>query len=269
MKGIIHQAKLVTIIGKAFLQAHSAYRLAALMWIVNGFITPLLLLTIWLTIRQNNSLAYDQNQFITYYFLVVIVTRLTQSWSAESLGRKIKEGDLARHLVQPISFLNPEIAADIAYKTIRLISLLPFVLIVILFWRHHLVMNLSALNIGLFTLAIIFGYILSLLSETCIGLLSFWLEHYEGVYTMFSLTRELLSGFMVPLALMPSSLQHITRWSPFRYFLSYPIEIITTHSTQTQISQGFLGMAIWLVILTALVRYLYSQGVKKFTAAGI
>ena len=80
-------------------QANLNYPLGILIWIFNGFITPLILMGVWLTIRRQQPLALNEAQIVTYYFLSILTQRLTQSWTGETLGIQIKDGELSESTV--------------------------------------------------------------------------------------------------------------------------------------------------------------------------
>jgi ABC-2 type transport system permease protein len=235
------QIKLLPVLIKTYWQRHIVYRLGALIWIINGFVTPLVLMGIWLTIRKHNNLPLTENQIITYYLLTTLVVRITQSWVDLDLSYLIKEGEISNFLIKPLYYWIPELAKDISLKTIRLISLIPFLFIIWIAFKDQINLHLNLINIILFILSSILGYFINFIMQNIVGLCTFWLKHYQGLSTLYSLVKSLLSGVAIPISLMPGYLAVISKYSPFRYIISFPIEIIMNTISTTQILFGFSG----------------------------
>lgn len=76
------------------------------MWIINGTIAPLILMYVWILVCRNNPSAFLDSQIIAYYLLGIVVLRLTQSWSMEDLGQKIKDGFMSIMIFRGISLVD-------------------------------------------------------------------------------------------------------------------------------------------------------------------
>lgn len=246
------------------------YRFGAVVWIVNGAIGPLILMYVWLLVSQNHSLALTNSQIISYYLLSIVVVRLTQSWSMEDLGQKIKDGLISIHLIKPISYQIHQVSKDFSLKVIRLITLIPFILVFTWIFMDSLqAIDTSPDAIALFTIAALLGYWINYYLQNAVGLLAFWLQDTYGANHLFFTTSSLFSGQTVPFALMPLGLQLIFVYLPFRYILSFPIEILTGQLTPEAIAAGFLWGAFWLCIVILLSRAMYKLGIKNYTSLGI
>lgn len=268
-KYLTSQIKLVFPLAKIVWQSHLVYRWSQLVWIINGFITPLLLMSVWLTIRKHNNLVLNDNQIITYYLLTAVIFRITQSWTGEDLGFKIKDGDLSSFLVKPLSFWAPALGKDLGLKGIRLLSLLPFIIISFLIYQHQISITHNYFYLLSFVVFSAFGYLINFIMQNIIGLSAFWLEHIDGANTMYNLISSILSGVLIPLSLMPDYLFKFAEYSPFRFLISYPIQILMEDLQASDIKIGiFIGL-LWITILLYLQELIYAKGLKKYTAVGI
>lgn len=263
------QLRLIPTFVRNYWQGHLNYRLASVLWIINGLIIPLVLLSVWLLIQQKQNLALSHNQLITYYVASVLIIRLTQTWVAWSISEIIREGNLSNLLVKPINIWIPEVARDIALKGIRLIFLLPFLLLVAIYFKDSIHITASPSTLVIFTVSLIVGYMINFLLQIIVGMLAFWLEHTDGAQTIYSLVRSLLSGELVPLALMPVTLSKSTSFLPFQYLVSFPAEVAMNLLSQEQIITNFIRASIWLIVLTFTCRWIIKRGMKQYTAIGI
>jgi ABC-2 type transport system permease protein len=79
----------------------------------------------------------------------------------------------------------------------------------------------------------------------------------------------LLSGEFIPLVILPFLAEYILKILPFRYTLSFPIEILIGRLTNYDIYTGFAIGMIWLVALYFIYKILYSISIRKYAAEGI
>jgi ABC-2 type transport system permease protein len=78
----------------------------------------------------------------------------------------------------------------------------------------------------------------------------------------------LFSGQFVPLQLMPQVIQNIARFLPFQLFKYYPIQLILGRLSPAEIIQGYLMGIFWLAVALLLFRWVWRNGLKKFSAVG-
>lgn len=249
-------------------ERHIEYRGAALMWILNGFMVPVILTLIWLTIRSHQQLPLDQSQIITYFFLSTITVRLTQSWTAERLGWQIKEGMFSQYLLRPVPYWLNFLGVDLGLKGVRMVSLAPFVGLFLIFFGSRVTVSFSPELWLLVIVSLILGYLINFVIQNIIGLTALWLEHVYGLYTIYNTLEGLFGGYTIPLALMPSLLAGLTVWLPFRYILGFPIDMAMETIGVMQIFKGFLILLMWLVLLVLAWRGVYKLGIKNYTAVG-
>jgi ABC-2 type transport system permease protein len=228
-----------------------------------------MLMYIWLIVGRGQSLVLNQNQIITYYFFSVIIFRLTQSWTAETLSTQIKQGDFSVYLIKPVSFIFDRLAKDFALRTVRIISLLPFIAIVIFFFGSHLSLAFSPFHLSLTIAGLIVGYGISLLIEIIVALMAFYIIDTFGTFLILYLVKDLLSGSLIPLALMPGALKSISLLSPFYPQLGLPIDSLMGTLPPAKLVSQLIIALLWLISLTFLARAIYHQALKKYTAVGI
>lgn len=249
-------------------QSVSQYRLGAVLWIVNGLITPLILMGIWLAVARSRAIGLSSAQIVTYFLLVILITRLTQSWVAEDLSFLIKEGKLSQYLLKPISFIIERLAKDQALRLLRLLTLLPLIILV----------SISPLNLilsphpstWLYVIFIILvATLCNFLLEVLVGLFTFWLGDAFGAFLILFMVQEILSGVVIPFRLMPETLQAITRFFPFYAFIGLPADLLIGAVTPAQSLSYVSVLMIWVIGLIVAVKSVYARLIKKYTAVGI
>lgn len=247
------------------LQRTFEYRLSLVLWILNGFIGPFMALIVWLTVAKGGELALSSSDLVTYFLSSMVVIRLTQSWSLESIGRRIKKGDFSQYLLHPAPYFLNDLANNLATKLFRLLTLFPFLIIFFLIFRHQLEINLLKDKFLLFVLASILGFLINYFFQNAIAVLAFWTTEINGIGRTLEIIQSFFSGSFVPIILMPDLLKKIMLFLPFRFFLSFPIEVFLT-SLRTNILAGFIGGLFWLFFWLLLWLVLFKKGVKKYSA---
>jgi len=90
----------------------------------------------------------------------------------------------------------------------------------------------------------------------------------NALLTMQDALIFLLAGQVAPITLLPSLLQTISKVLPFRYMLSFPVEILMGQLSATEVWNGFLWQASWLAFAVILFVMLWRMGLKHYTAVG-
>lgn len=261
-----HFSKFTTFF-KADLQSALEYKGMMAIWMFDLFFMPLTMLFVWSSIILQNYHSYlDPQGIINYYLLLPLVSVAVTSWHGIFMAQEIRTGYLGKKLIKPIFPLISDISNNLAEKTIKIFILLPFLMIS--FSLFSLKLNLSLENVLWCGLSLVTSIIFTFSLETLMGIAGFWLEETSAIENFVDITDYTLGGKMIPLFLFPTSLKLFTTYMPFRYSISFPLEIITNSLTQQQIMLGFLIEFFWIGIIALLSRILWIKGIKKYTAYG-
>ena len=84
---------------------------------------------------------------------------------------------------------------------------------------------------------------------------------YFGIYMV-------LSGYLLPLDLMPRSIAWLAAYSPFRFMLSVPVELLTKPLDGARLASLIAGQAAWAAAAVALALWIWRAGVRRFEAVG-
>lgn len=252
---------------KGHLQRTLEYRLSLILWILNGFIGPFMALMVWLTVSIGENFPLNSSELTTYFLSSTLVVRLTQSWSLESIGRRIKKGVFSQYLIRPSPYFLNDLANNLSTKIFRILTLFPFLIFFYLIFQSNFEINLLKEKFILFLLASILGFLINYSFQNAVALLAFWTTEINGITRTLELIGGFFSGSFIPIILMPDTLRKVMIFLPFRFFVSFPIEVFLT-DLQTNIPAGFLIGLFWLLFWFSLWRVLFSIGVKKYSAVG-
>lgn len=266
---MVHIHKKFLAVYKAWWQEELEYRVASFTWIINGLIGTLFIMVLWLvTAKNSQGFPMTVSQIITYFLLSVPVSRLTQVWSWDNMEEKVRGGEFTNFLLKPFSYLTFDLAENFARQSMRLLTLVPVIPVVYLFFRGDVRLTNSLYAWLLFVLAIVLGLVVRFCYENVLGISTFWLIDVYGVSGLFGSLSGIFSGSSIPLAVMPPSLLFVAKLLPFRFFTSFPLEVILGQVKGRDIFYGFLTGLSWILFFSLIFRPLFSRGIKKYESVG-
>jgi len=246
------------------------YRANLLMYLLYWLVSPVVYLVVWTTIAnsQGSVNGLTANDFITYYLVLLIVDQLTSDITIHLLAYKIQDGTLSGELLKPVHpILTSTLVNNIAFKALTFIVLLPVWLVLSLLFQP----NFASVTWGSILLAVpaaMFGFAISFLLGSTITCLAFWTTRVYSISEFYYALGILFSGQFVPLQLMPRLVQQIAQYLPYQLTRYFPIELILGKLSPEQIILNFALDIFWLLIAFLIFRWVWKEGVKRFSAVG-
>lgn len=230
---------------------------------------PVVSLLVWLAVgEQGVSLPLGRSQLVTYYVLLGVVSMLTSSWLAAYLAENIRSGELSPWLLRPAPYIAGQLANNLAEKVVKSFFLLPLVLIFGLAFRDDLRLPADPRAWALFLACLPLAAAVAFLLDFSLGSLAFWVEDVNGLSRVRTLVATFLSGQVVPLALFPEWASGFLWAQPFRYTLSFPLEVLTGGLSTGELALGFALQAGYCAVLWAVQRLLWRRGLRAYSAVG-
>ena len=239
-------------------------------WIIADIIKITGLCFVWIA-SSNITGSIDQGYLVTYYILILVVGRLMADITPEEGIRQILNGKFSNLLLKPTSHINCYIGNNLGSNLFRLVVSVPaflggmFLALKLDLW----VMDFNPYLIFLALLAVMMGFLINFFLGNIFSLLAFYNKNMEGMRIFYYNIVSLLSGEFIPIVILPFLAQFVLKVLPFRYTLSFPIEILVGRMTNYDIYMGFVIGIIWLVALYFLYKILYSISIRRYAAEGI
>jgi ABC-2 type transport system permease protein len=244
------------------------YRAQALLWIIS-FLFPLIMMNVWLAVVDEAGplTGWGQADFVSYYVGVALMNYITVAWVTWDWDEDIRTGSLSVKLLKPVDPVHHLVTQELSWKFFTIVFLLPVIAAVA--WASPLVSYpLTPLSLIACALAAITGFLINFLMNSMFGMISFWSTQSSNLEQLWSGGGMFLSGWIAPLALFPPTLQTLAVILPFRYTLSFPVEILMGRLTGPEIGWGFAASGIWILIFFILYRLLWRLGIKRYEAVG-
>jgi ABC-2 type transport system permease protein len=246
------------------------YRANLLMYLLYWLVSPVVYLAVWTTIAntQGDVNGLTANDFTQYYLTLLIVDQLTSEITLHLLANKIQDGTLSGELLRPVHpiFTNT-LMNNLAFKALIFAVFIPVWLILCFLFRPDF-STVSIENILLSIPALILGFSINFFLGSTITSLAFWTTRVYSISEFFFALSSLLSGQFVPLELMPPLIQKIASFLPYQFTIYFPIQIILGRVSPDFYLQKFALGLTWLFVLYILFRWIWREGVKRFSAVG-
>jgi ABC-2 type transport system permease protein len=114
--------------------------------------------------------------------------------------------------------------------------------------------------------AVVLAYALSILMASTVALLGFWSTQTTNIWMLWWGLGSFFSGWVAPLALMPSWIQHLAVVLPFWSTLGFPVELLSGRLDAGEVAVGFgVGLA-WATAFGALYVVAWRRGIRRFQA---
>ncbi len=213
--------------------------------------------------------AYTLAQMVSYYLLVTVVDSITavaeDDWQ---IAADIKDGAVSQFLLKPLDFLAYRLCLYLSGRVIYTsVALIP-VAFFLFFQREYLVGPAESLGWVLSLLSVLMAGLLQFFIAYTVALLSFWvLDVSTFIFIQFAF-EFLASGHLFPLDILPDGLHRLLLWSPYPYLLYFPVGVYLGRIQGAELWQGFALQLAWVVVAFLIARFVWSRGLRKYTAVG-
>lgn len=257
------------------MQNNLAYRVNFLARALFGFVPLLAMLYLWRTIYEGKGDAsavignFTLAQMISYYLIVQIVDALTavneDDWA---IATDIKDGLISQFLLKPVNYLWYRLclftAGRITYVGVTAIPLTLFVLC----FSKFFVLPPSGTQLGWFCVSLAMTALLQFFVSYAMAMLAFWvLEVSTFIFILYAF-EYLASGHLFPLSILPPGVQEFAFYTPFPYQLYFPVSIYMGEATGTALWKGLVIQLFWVVTAYGAARFMWSRGIRKYSAVG-
>jgi len=256
-------------LGKAAILTDIQYRVATYFYMIGMVTEPIIYLVVWSTIAnaQGGQVAgYTAGAFSAYYIVWTLVRSMNIVFSPYGWEGRIRSGRLTGELMRPVHPIHSDIAFYGGMKVVWILLWLPIAAVLYLIFRPEL--HPTLLEVAVFGVAIWGAYLVRTMALSMLGMITFWTTRVGALYELYFALELVLSGRMVPMALMPEWVQRLAWFMPFQWTFFFPINALVGEMTPQELLTG-LGMQVaWIVIGALAVNIMWKAGIKRYAAVG-
>ncbi len=245
------------------------YRVSNYFYMIGMITEPVIYLVVWSTVAraQGGTVGgISAGGFAAYYIVWTLVRNMNIVFTPFGWESRIRDGQLAGLLLRPLHPIHYDIAYFAGWKIVVIILWLPIAAVLTLIF--HPTLSVTPLGIGVFLVAIWGAYLIRTLALWMLGMITFWTTRVSAVYNLYFALELLLSGKLVPLALLPGWAQSISNFLPFQWTFNFPIESLVGQLSAAQLFVGLGMQALWIGAGWVLLQLMWRSGVRRFSSVG-
>ena len=250
------------------------YRVNFLFRAAFGLIPLTATLFLWRTVYAGREAGgevagYTLARMTSYYLLVTIVDALTavneDDWQ---IAADIKDGNISQFLLKPIDYLSYRLCLFGTGRLIYTVVAVVPVTLFILLQRQYFVLPPDWGTFGWFLVSTFMTALLQFFISYTMALLAFWvLEVSTFIFILFAFEYS-AGGHLFPLDILPPVLAHGLNYTPFPYQMFFPVSIYLGQTTGPAMWTGLGIHAFWVAATFSLARFVWSRGIRKYSAVG-
>ncbi|MEV0798309.1 ABC-2 family transporter protein [Kribbella sp. NPDC050281] len=269
MNAFVRNARVLRRMTVAEIVQQSVYRGAWVIFMAANICVPVISLLIWRTAIANGAgLPIDEQYITTYFVLLSFVTMATSSWMTGFLADDIRLGKLSRWMVRPASLLLGFVSNNLSEKFLKAFALVPMIGGLWWIFRDSMKIPAGPGRWVVFAVSLVLAAVLVFTIDILIASLAFWMDDVAALAQARLIIASVLSGSVVPLALMPDWSRTFVDYQPFRYTVSFPVEIVAGGLGQSELLAGLGVQLAYVVGFGVLARLVWSAGIRAYSAVG-
>jgi len=256
-------------LARTTLQQAIAYRITTFFNVGLTFIWVIILYYLWRAAYSERAsiagLSWDQMR--TYVVIAYGINALVGWRTGTAMMAAIRTGDVVFEMVRPLNYCTTQLARALGFTVVEGGISMIFTLVIGLAFLH--IQAPASLASGLlFVLALIIGFLTKVLVVFLVSLLTFWTLNGMGLMWSQQAIMQILSGTIVPLALMPGWLQFVAKVLPLRGIVSTPLEFYLGNAGGWD-AVGLIGLqAVWLTALWVVANLAWKRAFRVVEIQG-
>ena len=246
-----------------------AYRGMIAIWLLGLVVQPVVALVVWTTVAASQGGAvqgFEAADFAAYFTTLMVVNHLTFTWHFSTMEWRIRNGFFSPLLLRPVHPVHADVVENIAFKLITFPLLaVTAVFLVIAFGARFQAEPWQAIA---FVPALVLAGVLRFVFEWNVGLGAFWITRMGAITQTYWVVVLFLSGQVAPLELFPAPIRVLATVLPFRWMVSFPVELAVGRVSPDGAAFGFVMQGAWIAISLVVLRVAWRAGVRRYSAVG-
>jgi ABC-2 type transport system permease protein len=271
VKSFQNNMKKYWVIVKIMWERALVYRFTIAAYRIGEIAETLILIVMWTAVYGNSEIirGYSLKEMITYYILGNLIDVIVRNWSTSRIADEIKNGQLSISLVKPIEYFWASVYREIGRLSLPMLMSFASQLLVVVFFLRRIIINMNIAVISVIILMTVLAFIIELLISYLVGLIAFWTDEVDGIYTSIGRLRKFFAGGYFPLNLLPLAYVKISYVLPFAYSFFVPTQL---YLNKLSLLAGFYGLGVqlvWIAVLYVIIKIVWNSGLKKYESIGI
>ncbi len=248
-----------------------AYRAEMLVWVI-ATTMPFVMMVLWTTVAQTAPVvgqggeAWGSDSFIAYFLAVFVVRQLVSAWAAWEITFEVRNGTLAMRLLRPLHPVFWYAMSNLAYVPQRVLVTAPFIAALLLGYGAHVARDPALWLV--WALSIAGAWLIAFFVNVAVGSVAFFADSALKLMNVYLAAFFVFSGYLFPLEFFPPWLRAVADALPFRFLVSFPVDLMLGRVTPAAALE-LLGLEyLWVAGLGTLALLMWRSGTQRFQAFG-
>ena len=211
--------------------------------------------------HHDNIVGYSAVALTWYIAMSEAVTIPMNMRMIADIGVDIASGNLAIELLRPASVLGVRVATEVGRAMPKLLMCLGLGAVLSLTTggipNHPEALLLAVPSAGL-------ALVCNLIAQHAFAGSAFWLRDAGSAWFIYQKVVFILGGMLLPLQVLPTWLQHITRVLPFRAMAYAPARLASGHVEPMLLAEQLL----WIVVMSVIAAAVFARGERRLQVVG-
>lgn len=250
-------------------QREIQYRAATFMMLLGFLIEPIVYLAVWTSVSeaQGGEIAgYTTGALAAYYIVWTLVRVFNLAFAPDAWEWRIRRGRMNDFLSQPIHPFHRDFSFFIGSKFVWASLWIPVAVVLTLLFDP--VVDWAVINVVGFVIAIWGGFAVRFVMLYLMGMVNFWTTRGAALFGIVIAGELLLSGRLVPLQLMPTWVEDLAGWLPFKWTFQFPIETLIGRLSAGEIVAGIGMQLVWTTALGLALAVVWKRAIRRYAAVG-
>lgn len=258
---------------KISFQQEFSYRLNFIMWRVRNVLQIILTFFLWSSVFKNPEtqvFGYNQEKILTYVFGILILRAIVFSARAVDIAGEISNGDITNFLLKPVSYFRYWATRDVASKALNLGFSIFEITVLMLILRPNLFIQTNIFTLFAVLVSLIFAVILFFCLLFITNMSAFWMPEsgWAAQFLFIVIITDFFSGGIFPLDIFPLAFQKFLYSTPFPYLLFFPLQVYLGKLAGFEIIRGLITSFVWVLILFVMLKFVWTKGLRRYSAEG-
>jgi ABC-2 type transport system permease protein len=140
--------------------------------------------------------------------------------------------------------------------------------IFLLFQREYFVPPADWSLFPIFCFSLLLTALLQFFMSYTMAMLAFWvLEVSTFIFILFAV-EYVAGGHLFPIDILPPIVAGALHYTPFPYQLFFPVSIYLGRAQGSELWSGLAVQSFWVLFFFIFARWVWSRGIRKYTAVG-
>src|SRR6185437_3799361 len=177
-------------------------------------------------------------EFAAYYIVWTLVRNMNIVFTPYGWEHRIQQGELSGMLLRPVHPIHYDLAYFAGWKVVAVVLWIPVAAVLSIAFRPTF--HITPLHVVVFFVAIWGAYLIRSLLLWVLGMITFWTTRVGALYQLYFTAELLLSGRLLPLALLPAGAATVATYSPFPSTFGYPSDVLAGDLSTRELFTGLL-----------------------------